>query len=145
MRVRRRHGLLSWRRLFVSAARLGGQPWILMQAPTDITLHRQSRVLEVTYPDGAHYQLPLEYLRVYSPSAEVRGHGGPMQLVAGKRHVGVESVEPVGSYAILLHFDDGHDSGVYSWDMLRELGEQQDTNWADYLARLQAAGQSREP
>lgn len=116
-----------------------------MQTPTDITLHRRSRVLEVAFEDGARYRLPLEYLRVYSPSAEVRGHGGPMQLVAGKRDVGVESIEPVGAYAIQLHFDDGHHTGVYSWDILRELGEQQQQNWSDYLQRLAAAGQSREP
>lgn len=115
-----------------------------MQTPTDITLHQRSRLLEVQFADGAHYQLPLEYLRVYSPSAEVRGHGGPMQLVTGKREVSVTAIEPVGTYAIQLCFDDGHDSGVYSWDFLRELGDDQDSNWADYLARLEAAGASRE-
>lgn len=115
-----------------------------MQAPTDITLHQRSRILEVSYADGASYQLPLEYLRVYSPSAEVRGHGGPMQLVTGKREVGVKSIEPVGQYAIQLYFDDGHSTGVYSWDMLRELGDEQEANWADYLARLEAAGASRD-
>lgn len=116
-----------------------------MQAPTDITLHRRSRMLDVVFADGGHYRLPLEYLRVYSPSAEVRGHGGPMQLVTGKRHVGVDSIEPVGAYAVRLYFDDGHNTGIYSWDTLRELGEQQEANWADYLARLEAAGASREP
>lgn len=115
-----------------------------MQPPTDITLHQRSRVLEVTFEDGAHYHLPLEYLRVFSPSAEVRGHGGPMQLVTGKRYVGVESIDPVGAYAIQLNFDDGHNTGVYSWDILRELGEQQEQNWTDYLARLEAAGASRD-
>ncbi len=116
-----------------------------MQVPTDITLHQRSRLLEVTFEDGVNYRLPLEYLRVYSPSAEVRGHGGPMQLVAGKRYVGVEAIEPIGAYAIQLNFDDGHKTGVYSWDLLRELGNEQETNWADYLARLEAAGASREP
>lgn len=115
-----------------------------MQPPTEITLHQRSRVLEVAFDDGARYRLPLEYLRVYSPSAEVRGHGGPMQLVTGKCHVGVESIEPVGTYAIQLYFDDGHNSGVYSWDLLRELGEAQTQNWTDYLARLEAAGASRD-
>jgi len=115
-----------------------------MQTPTDITLHRRSRVLEVTFEDGAHYHLPLEYLRVYSPSAEVSGHGGPMKLETGKRNVGVERIEPVGSYAIQLHFDDGHNTGVYSWDILRQLGEEQDNKWADYLARLAQAGASRD-
>lgn len=115
-----------------------------MQPPTDITLHRQSRVLEVAFADGAHFRLPLEYLRVYSPSAEVTGHGGPRKLETGKRSVGIESIEPVGQYAIQLYFDDGHSTGVYSWDMLRELGEQHDANWAEYLARLEAAGASRD-
>lgn len=115
-----------------------------METPTDITLHQRSRELEVKFGDGAHYHLPLEYLRVYSPSAEVRGHGGPMQLVTGKRRVAVDSIEPVGNYAIQLHFDDGHNTGIYSWDTLRELGDNQERNWADYLARLEAAGASRD-
>ncbi len=116
-----------------------------MQVPTDITLHQRSRLLEVSFEDDANYRLPLEYLRVYSPSAEVRGHGGPMQLVTGKRYVGVEAIEPIGAYAIQLNFDDGHKTGVYSWDLLRELGDEQEANWADYLARLEAADASREP
>lgn len=116
-----------------------------MDAPTDITLHQKSGVLEVEYPDGARYQLPLEYLRVYSPSAEVRGHGGPMELVTGKRDIGVTSIEPVGNYAIQLNFDDGHNTGIFSWQTLRELGDDYDRNWNDYLLRLQNANASREP
>src|SRR5690625_5990812 len=104
-----------------------------MQPPTEITLHRRSRVLEVAFDDGARYRLPLEYLRVYSPSAEVRGHGGPMQLVTGKRAVGVDSIEPVGQYAVQLHFDDGHNTGVYSWDLLRERSE-------EHTSELQSRG-----
>ncbi|MAS08870.1 DUF971 domain-containing protein [Salinisphaera sp.] len=115
-----------------------------MDAPTDITLHQKSRVLEVEYADGAVYKLPLEYLRVYSPSAEVRGHGGPMQLVTGKRDVGVDKIEPVGNYAIQLHFDDGHNTGIFSWAGLRELGDAYEANWNDYLERLQAAEASRD-
>jgi len=115
-----------------------------MDAPTDITLHQKSKILEVEYPDGATYKLPLEYLRVYSPSAEVRGHGGPMQLVTGKRDVGVTSIEPVGHYAIQLYFDDGHNTGIFSWETLRDLGEQYSTNWQDYLQRLQQADASRD-
>lgn len=115
-----------------------------MQSPTDITLHQRSRLLEVAFADGASYRLPLEYLRVYSPSAEVTGHGGPRKLETGKLEVGVETIEPVGQYAIQLHFDDGHNTGVYSWDLLRELGDEYDTNWAEYLARLEQAGASRD-
>jgi len=115
-----------------------------MDAPTDITLHQKSKVLEVAYPDGVTFNLPLEYLRVYSPSAEVRGHGGPMELVTGKKNVGVTSIEPVGNYAIQLHFDDGHNTGLFSWETLREMGENYADNWAEYLGRLEAAGASRE-
>ncbi|MES1931741.1 hypothetical protein T35B1_03993 [Salinisphaera shabanensis T35B1] len=115
-----------------------------MDAPTDITLHQKSKVLEVEYPDGANYKLPLEYLRVYSPSAEVRGHGGPMQLVTGKRDVGVTSIEPVGNYAIQLNFDDGHNTGIFSWETLRELGDQYEDNWNEYLGRLEKAEASRD-
>ncbi|MES1924484.1 DUF971 domain-containing protein [Salinisphaera sp. T31B1] len=115
-----------------------------MDAPTDIVLHNKSRTLEVVYTDGVTYSLPLEYLRVYSPSAEVRGHGGPMELVTGKREIGVTEIEPVGNYAIQLHFDDGHNTGIYSWETLRELGAAYETNWNDYLERLRAAGGSRD-
>lgn len=112
--------------------------------PTDITLHKKSARLEVAFDGGHTYSLPLEYLRVFSPSAEVRGHGGPMILVTGKRNVGVDKIEPVGTYAIQLHFDDGHNTGIFSWETLRELGENYRENWAEYLTRLENAGASRE-
>ncbi|MFC4160844.1 gamma-butyrobetaine hydroxylase-like domain-containing protein [Chitinimonas lacunae] len=112
-------------------------------APTELTLHRASRLLEIVFDDGKRYRLPCEYLRVYSPSAEVRGHGGPMQTVAGKRDVTITAIEPVGHYAVRLVFDDGHRSGLYSWDLLYTLGRDQDTNWQDYLDRLAAAGLTR--
>jgi len=115
-----------------------------MDAPTDITLHQKSNVLEVSYADGKTFNLPLEYLRVFSPSAEVRGHGGPMKLVTGKKGVGVTAIEPVGNYAVQLHFDDGHNTGIYSWSALREFGEDYEANWADYLKRLEDAGASRD-
>ncbi|RJS92830.1 gamma-butyrobetaine hydroxylase-like domain-containing protein [Salinisphaera sp. Q1T1-3] len=116
----------------------------MTDVPTDITLHQKSGVLEVVYSDGAMYNLPLEYLRVYSPSAEVRGHGGPMKLVTGKKDIGVEKIEPVGNYAIQLFFDDGHNTGIFSWETLRELGADYERNWQAYLARLDEAGASRE-
>ncbi len=116
-------------------------------APTEIRLRKKSRMLEVTYPDGANYELPCEYLRVFSPSAEVRGHG-PNQavLVVGKESVGIRAVDPVGHYAVRLTFDDGHDSGLFSWSYLKELGDNRDANWSDYLAKLESAGyQRKEP
>jgi DUF971 family protein len=114
--------------------------------PTDLVLHRASHALEVAFDDGARYTLPCEYLRVESPSAEVQGHGpGQRVLVPGKRHVNIVAIEPVGNYAVQLRFDDGHDSGLYSWSLLRELGEQQDVRWARYLAELEARGATREP
>jgi DUF971 family protein len=112
--------------------------------PTQITLHRASRVLEVSYSDGRVFRLPCEYLRVYSPSAEVRGHGpGQEVLQAGKRDVAIEAIEPVGTYAVRLVFSDGHDTGLYSWDYLYELGRDQDRLWQAYLERLRQAGASR--
>lgn len=112
--------------------------------PTGITLHRASRVLEVAYEDGRSFRLPCEFLRVYSPSAEVRGHGpGQEVLQTGKRDVEIRQVEPVGSYAVQLVFSDGHDTGIYAWDYLRELGENQDSLWNEYLERLASAGASR--
>ena len=91
--------------------------------PTDIKLHQRSRILEVSFEDGAHFELPCEYLRVYSPSAEVRGHGpGQEVLQTGKEGVNIEAIEPVGSYAVVFRFDDGHDTGIYSWDTLYDLG-----------------------
>ena len=114
--------------------------------PTDITLHQKSRVLEVAFDNGARFELPCEYLRVYSPSAEVRGHGpGQEVLQVGKREVGINAVEPVGMYAVKLVFTDGHDTGIYSWDYLHDLGTKQDSNWKTYLARLAQAGKSRDP
>ena len=111
-----------------------------MQNPTEIKLRTRSRVLEVAFDDGVRYLLPFEYLRVHSPSAEVRGHGpGQEVLVTGKQNVGIKAVEPVGQYAVKLVFDDGHDTGLYSWKYLRELGEQQAENWRKYQARVQAA------
>ncbi|MGE0875242.1 MAG: gamma-butyrobetaine hydroxylase-like domain-containing protein [Burkholderiales bacterium] len=112
--------------------------------PTAITLHRKSRVMEIAFADGRSYRLPFEYLRVYSPSAEVRGHGpGQEVLQSGKREVDIVALEPVGSYAVQPRFSDGHDTGIYSWDYLYELGIEQDAKWAEYLARLQQAGASR--
>lgn len=112
-----------------------------MPRPTNITLRTRSHVLAVTFDDGSAFELPFEYLRVYSPSADVRGHGpGQETLQIGKENVIVKSVEPVGSYAVRLVFDDGHDSGLYTWDYLHELGRQQDSNWERYLARLEELG-----
>src|SRR5260221_9682985 len=109
--------------------------------PTEIKLHQASRVLEVTFDDGRQFRLPCEYLRAFSPSAEVRGHGpGQEVLQAGKREVGVSSVEPVGVYAVKLTFTDGHDTGIFSWDYLYDLGVRQGANWNMYLARLAPAG-----
>ena len=114
--------------------------------PTDITLHQQSRVLDIAFDDGKSFALPCEYLRVFSPSAEVRGHGpGQEVLQVGKRDVNVTAIEPVGVYAVKLVFSDGHDTGIYSWEYLHDLGEKQASNWKSYLARLQQAGKSREP
>jgi DUF971 family protein len=113
--------------------------------PTELTLHQQSRILEVAFDDGARYRLPFELLRVYSPSAEVRGHGpGQETLQTGKREVGVIAIEPVGHYAVQPHFSDGHDSGIFTWDYLYELGRDQAALWANYEARLAAAGADRD-
>lgn len=112
--------------------------------PTEITLHKQSKILELAFDDGERYKLPFEFLRVFSPSAEVRGHGpGQEVLQLGKRNVMLNSIEPVGSYAIKLVFDDGHDTGLYTWEYLHELGKCQDGMWHDYLAKLDAAGKNR--
>ncbi|HQU51305.1 MAG TPA: DUF971 domain-containing protein [Casimicrobiaceae bacterium] len=114
--------------------------------PSAITLHQASRVLEIAFADGRTFRLPCEYLRVYSPSAEVRGHGpGQETLQVGKREVGISEIEAVGHYAIRPTFTDGHASGIFSWDYLYDLGERQDENWARYLERLAAAGASRDP
>lgn len=112
--------------------------------PTEIKLHQKSRVLEISFDDGNTYKLPCEYLRVYSPSAEVRGHGpGQEVLQVGKETVNITQIEPVGTYAVALHFDDGHNSGIYSWEYLHDLGMNQDANWKRYLERLEAAGHKR--
>src|SRR5690242_93675 len=104
--------------------------------PTEIKLRSRSRVLEVTFDDGTRFELPFEYLRVSSPSAEVKGHGpGQEVLVLGKENVGVRAVEPVGQYAVRLVFDDGHDTGLYTWKYLHELGRDRETRWARYLER----------
>lgn len=114
--------------------------------PTEIKLHQKSRLLEIAYDDGSRFSLPCEYLRVFSPSAEVRGHGpGQEVLQVGKRNVEIKEIEPVGNYAVKLVFSDGHDTGLYSWDYLHELGEKQESSWKSYLARLEAAGASRDP
>lgn len=114
--------------------------------PINLTVHVKSRVLEVGYDDGKEFRIPFELMRVYSPSAEVMGHGpGQETLQVGKRHVIVEALEPVGHYAVKPRFSDGHESGIFSWDYLYWLGENQDALWADYLARLTEAGASREP
>jgi DUF971 family protein len=113
--------------------------------PTEIKLHRGSRILEITFADGQVFKLPCEFLRVYSPSAEVRGHGpGQEVLQAGKRDVGIDAIEPVGAYAVKLVFSDGHDTGLYTWSYLHELGANHASLWQAYLDRLQQAGASRD-
>ena len=115
------------------------EPW-----PVEIRLKRAEKILELAFEDGSRFRLPAEYLRVESPSAEVQGHGpGQKQLVAGRATVGITAVEPVGNYAVRLRFDDGHDSGIYSWRYLHELGEQQEKRWRAYLAAMEKAGLSR--
>ena len=117
-----------------------------MTAPTEIRLDRANKRLRVSFSDTEVYELPAEYLRVESPSAEVQGHGpGQKMIVSGRRHVGIMGIEPVGHYAVRLIFDDLHDSGIFSWEYLRELGRTQDRKWAAYLADLAAKGLSREP
>ena len=114
-------------------------------SPSNVVLHTASRVLEVEFDDGASFRLPFEFLRVYSPSADVRGHGpGQETLQVGKRDVMINALQPVGHYAIQPSFSDGHESGIYSWEYLYELGQNQERMWAEYLQRLEAAGASRE-
>jgi DUF971 family protein len=114
--------------------------------PTEIKLHQTSRVLELVFADGRSFRLPYEFLRVYSPSAEVRGHGpGQETLQAGKRDVTITDVEPVGHYALRPTFSDGHESGIYSWDYLYDLGTRQEELWQRYIERLAKAGASRDP
>lgn len=114
--------------------------------PTEIRLKQDRRTLVVSFDDGQRHELPAEYLRVMSPSAEVQGHSPEQrQTVGGKRNVEIIKIEPVGNYAVKLHFDDLHDTGIFSWSYLRRLGEERDERWAQYLAELQAKGLSREP
>ena len=116
-----------------------------MTTPTEIILHRKSKTLELAFDDGQRFQLPFEFLRVMSPSAEVKGHGpGQEVLQVGKRNVLLSEIEPVGSYAIKLVFDDGHDSGLYTWEYLHQLGSNQQALWQDYLGQLEQAGASRD-
>ncbi|MFO1424429.1 MAG: DUF971 domain-containing protein [Candidatus Competibacteraceae bacterium] len=113
--------------------------------PTEIKLHQASRTLEVAFEDGARFELPCEYLRVFSPSAEVRGHGpGTETLVTGKENVNITAIEPVGHYAVRLIFDDGHSTGLYSWNILYDLGRDRESHWQDYLRRLAEAGYQRQ-
>ncbi len=112
--------------------------------PSDIKLHKASKTLTLTYASGEEFTLPAEFLRVHSPSAEVRGHGKPI-LQFGKLNVGLSKLEPAGNYALKLTFDDGHDSGLFTWEYLYELGKRQNELWDDYLAELRAAGKSRDP
>ncbi|MCP3662936.1 MAG: DUF971 domain-containing protein [Gammaproteobacteria bacterium] len=115
-----------------------------MPHPTELNLHRISKILEITFDDGGHFNLSAEYLRVFSPSAEVQGHGpGQETLQVGKEDVAIDQIDPVGNYAICIHFDDGHNTGIYSWDTLHNLGTFQEGNWREYLARLEAAGHKR--
>ena len=120
---------------------LGTQHW-----PVELRLKSAEKLVEIDFDNGAKFRLAAEYLRVESPSAEVQGHGpGEKQLVPGRRHVGILRLEPVGNYAVRIVFDDLHDTGIYSWSYLYELGIERDKRWADYLAALERAGQSREP
>src|SRR5690606_28484613 len=112
--------------------------------PTGIKLRKASRTLELEYADGTRFSLPAEILRVHSPSAEVQGHGQPI-LQTGKQNVALVRLDPAGNYALRLVFDDGHDSGLYSWDFLYQLGRDQDSLWREYLDRLNRAGASRDP
>jgi DUF971 family protein len=120
---------------------LGTQHW-----PVELRLKTAEKLVEIDFDNGAKFRLPAEYLRVESPSAEVQGHGpGEKQLVSGRRHVGILRLEPVGNYAVRIVFDDLHDTGIYSWSYFYELGIEREKRWAEYLAALERAGQSREP
>ncbi|HEU0156598.1 MAG TPA: DUF971 domain-containing protein [Stellaceae bacterium] len=119
----------------------GAAPW-----PVELRLKEAEKRLEISFDDGSRFSLPAEYLRVESPSAEVQGHGpGQKTLVAGRGHVGIINLEPVGNYAVRIVFDDLHDTGIYSWSYLHQLGVEQERRWRDYLAALAAAGLGREP
>lgn len=113
--------------------------------PTEIRLHQKSRMLEIAFDDGGHHRLSCEYLRVYSPSAEVRGHGpGQEVLQVGKENVNIARIEPIGTYAVRLCFDDGHDTGLYSWEWLHHLAVHRERLWNEYLERLRQAGHIRQ-
>ena len=117
-----------------------------MPTPTEIRLGRAEKRLDVAFDDGSRFSFPAEFLRVESPSAEVQGHGPTeKRIVPGKRHVGMTDLEPVGHYAVRILFDDGHDTGIFSWEYLHQLGREQERRWRDYLAALAAKGLSREP
>lgn len=126
----------------IEAKRTFGQS----HTPTEIRLNREDKTLEVTFDDGKDFTIPAELLRVESPSAEVQGHGPDQKtLVGGRRNVAIMEITPVGNYAVALKFDDLHDSGIYTWDLLYNFGENQDAMWALYLDDLKAAGMSRDP
>jgi DUF971 family protein len=117
-----------------------------MPQPTDIRIRTQSRILDVSFADGSRFELPFEYLRVYSPSAEVTGHGGGEGILqTGKENVGITGFEPVGNYALRLLFDDGHNTGLYTWGLLYELGRDRESKWARFIERCAEAGVSRGP
>lgn len=119
---------------------MNAEPW-----PVELRLKGAEKLLEIDFDTGERYALPAEYLRVESPSAEVKGHGSAQRIVVGgKRDVGIARIEPVGNYAIRIHFDDGHDTGLYSWTLLHRLGRDRDHIWADYLAALAAKGLTRD-
>ena len=119
---------------------------MLNKTPTEVKLRRQSNTLELSYSDGSQLELSAEFLRVHSPSAEVRGHGnGQEVLQTGKRNVKLKNLEPVGNYAVKLEFDDGHSTGIFSWDYLVSIGRDKKKLWEDYLLRLQQAGKTRDP
>ena len=119
---------------------------MLNKTPTEVKLRKQSNILELSYSDGSQLTFSSEFLRVHSPSAEVRGHGkGQEVLQAGKRHVKLKNIEPVGNYAVKLEFDDGHNTGIFSWDYLISIGRDKKTLWDDYLLKLQQAGKTRDP
>jgi DUF971 family protein len=125
----------------VSGDTAEGHPW-----PVEIRLKRAEKALEIAFDDGSRFTLPAEFLRAESPSAEVQGHGpGQKQIVAGRRHVGILDIEPVGNYAIRIKFDDLHDTGIYSWQYLCQLGRDHDRIWQEYLDALDARGLSRDP
>ncbi len=125
---------------------MSGDPGPSRHRPTQIRLKKAEKVLEVDFDDGSSFSFTAEFLRVESPSAEVQGHGpGQKQIVAGRRHVGILGVEPIGNYAICIRFDDLHDTGIYSWDYLYHLGRNKDELWSAYLKALEEKGLSRDP